>query len=255
MRNKVKQALKKGKVAVGSWLQIANITIAEIMAKSGFDWVAVDMEHSSIDLKDLEPIMAILAANGTAPLVRLPYNAPMLAKRIMDVGAYGIIVPSVNTAAEAETAVRSIKYPPLGTRGVGLYRAQEFGSTFKDYFDTNNDESLVIVQIETKEGVANIEKIVKVKGLDGVFIGPYDLSCSLGVPGELEHPLVKKAQEKVKLAAKKAGVALGTHVVHPSLPDLQKRLKQGYQLVAYSTDAILMNHYFREAVAVSKNYE
>ena len=253
MKPNLKDKIKQGKVVLGSWLQIANITIAEIMAKSGLEWVAVDMEHSSIDLKDIEPLVSVMAANGCAPLVRLPYNYPMLAKRIMDVGACGIIVPVVDSAEDAAKAVSSIKYPPLGTRGVGLYRAQEFGSTFKDYFKNNNDDSLVIVQIEQKEGVDNIEEIVKVPGVDGVFIGPYDLSCSMGVPGELEHPLVLEAREKVEKAAKKAGLALGIHVVHPSLADLRAKLDKGYQFVAYSTDAILLNHYFREAVGAVKS--
>lgn len=253
MKNILKKKIKSGDKCIGSWLQISNQTVAEILAKSGLDWLAIDMEHSSIGINELEPLIQTIFANDCVPLVRLPENDPMLAKRIMDIGACGIIVPMVNNKQEAEKAVKSIKYPPMGSRGVGLYRAQEFGNSFEQYFKKNNSESLVIVQIESKEGVENIEEIVSVKGLDGVFIGPYDLSCSLGVAGQLDHELVNKARERVARVVKKAGLVIGTHVVHPSSEELKIRIKEGYKFIAYSTDAILLNHYFRELVNKIKN--
>jgi len=246
MKNSVKAKLKKGEATFGSWMQLAHPAIAEIMVKAGCEWVALDMEHSSITLSDAGVLLQVIEAHGAVPLVRLPENDPMLAKRLMDCGAYGIIVPMVNTKEDAERAVAGVKYPPMGTRGVGLYRAQEFGSSFDAYFKTANKESLVIVQIEHKDGVENIDEIVSVPGVDGVFIGPYDLSCSLGIPGEINHPLVEAARKKVVAAAKKAGVALGSHVVPLNPAEMKKRRKEGYTFLAYTTDAIALNTVFRE---------
>jgi len=248
MKNLVKEKLKKGKVSIGSWIQLGNPTIAEIMAKSGFDWLAIDMEHSSICLHEIEPLIQIIEVNSVVPLVRLSSNDPILTKRIMDIGAYGIIVPMVNSREEAEKAVKSIKYSPEGTRGVGLYRAQDFGSSFEEYRNTANQESLVIVQIEHKDGVDNIEEIIEASGVDGVFIGPYDLSCSLGVSGQLEHPLVEKACQRVIQAVKKSGLALGIHVVSPSIEEVRQRQQEGYNFIAYSTDAIILDRHCRDFI-------
>jgi len=245
MQNIVKQKIRRGELTIGSWICLAHPTIAEIIAKSGPDWIVIDMEHTTITVADIEPLIQVIEANGVVPLVRLPDNDPILAKKVMDIGAYGVIVPMVNTVEEAQKAVASIKYPPQGIRGVGLYRAQEFGSSFDEYKDTANDQSIVIVQIEHKDGVENIEGITKVEGVDGVFIGPYDLSCSLGVSGELDHPLVQEARDKVVAQAKKAKIALGTHVVHPDIAEVKSRIKQGYDFISYSTDAIMLNKNFR----------
>jgi len=248
MKNFVKEKIKKGEKTIGSWLCLAHPSIAEIMAKAGFDWIVIDMEHTTITVADIEPLIQVIEANGVAPLVRLPSNDPILAKRVMDIGAYGIVVPNINSKEEAEKAVRSIKYPPQGMRGVGLYRAQEFGSTFDKYISSVNDQSIVIVQIESKEGVENLEEIVKVGGVDGVFIGPYDLSCSLGVPGQLDHDLVIEARQKVVDITKKSGKALGIHVVPPVVDEVNKRVEEGYNFIAYSTDAIVLNTHFGEAM-------
>jgi len=245
--NPVKQKLKEGRITFGSWITLAHTAIAEIMAKSGFEWLAIDMEHSVIGIQDVEPLIQVIEASGCVPLVRLSSNDPVLTKRVMDAGAYGVIVPMVNTRDDAERAVRSVKYPPEGERGVGLYRAQGFGVSFEQYKDSINQESLVIVQIEHKDAVENIHSILSVKGVDGLIIGPYDISGSLGVMGELDHPLVKQAREKVLSAAKAAKVAAGIHVVHPSLDEVKNRLNEGFRLIAFSTDAILLNSQCREA--------
>jgi 2-dehydro-3-deoxyglucarate aldolase len=246
MKNEVKHKLGRGEVSVGSWLQLSHFTVAEIMAKQGFDWLAIDMEHSAIGVQDIEPLIQVIEAYGCVPLVRLWGNDPVLTKRAMDAGAGGVIVPMVNTRQEAEKAVASVKYPPEGNRGVGLYRAQGFGDTFKEYQKTVNQESLVIVQIEHRLAVENINDILSVPGIDGVMIGPYDISGSLGVIGELDHPEVKEAQSKVLAAAKAAKKAAGIHVVEPSPADVKERVKEGFTFIAYSTDAILLNSKCRE---------
>jgi len=252
MKNLVKKKFKKRKLSVGSWLSLANTTIAEIMAKSGFDWIAIDMEHSVIGIQNIESLCQVIEANGSVPLVRLSSNDSVLAQRVMDAGAYGIIVPKVNTKKDAIKAVQSIKYPPEGMRGVGLYRAQEFGSKFEKYKDVVNQESLVVVQVENIKAVENIEEILSVKGIDGLFIGPYDLSCSLGVPGKLDHPSVRKARNKFINAARERGVIAGIHVVYPSLKELKRRIEEGYKFIAYSTDAIVLNDHFRKIMSQLK---
>jgi len=247
MINKVKQKLGRGEVSFGSWLTLSHTAIAEIMSKSGFEWLAIDMEHSVIGIQDIEPLIQVIEASECVPLVRLWSNDPVLAKRVMDAGAYGVIVPMVNSRKDAERAVSSVKYPPDGQRGVGLYRAQGFGVKFEEYKNSINQESLVIVQIEHKQAVENISEIVSAPGVDGVMIGPYDISGSLGVTGELDHPLVMQAREKVLSAAKAANKAAGIHVVHPSLAAVQDRVKEGFTFIAYSTDAILLSSKCREA--------
>jgi len=249
MKNPIKTALKSKKVTIGSWLTLAHTAVAEIMAKSGFEWLAIDMEHSVIGIQDVEPLVQVIEASGCVPLVRLWSNDPVLAKRVMDAGAYGVIVPMVNSGKDAEKAVSSVKYPPDGERGVGLYRAQGFGVKFEEYKNSINQESLVIVQIEHKQAVENIAEITSVTGIDGVMIGPYDISGSLGVTGELDHPSVKQAQEKVLAAAKRANIAAGIHVVHPSLEQVKNRVNEGFRFIAYSTDAILLNSQCREATS------
>ena len=248
MINPIKQKLSKGELSLGSWITLAHTTIAEIMAKSGFEWLAIDMEHSVIGIQDIEPLIQVIEASGSVPLVRLWSNDPVLAKRVMDAGAYGVIVPMVNSAKDAEKAVKSVKYPPSGERGVGLYRAQGFGIEFEEYWNSINQESLVIVQIEHKQAVENIGEIVSVTGVDGVMIGPYDISSSFGVTGELDHPLVKQAQEKVLSAAKDANIAVGIHVVYTSLEEVKNKVNEGFRFIAYSTDAILLNSKCREAI-------
>jgi len=254
MKNLVKQKLKNGKVSLGSWLTLSHGAIAEIMAESGFDWLAIDMEHSAIGIEDVEPLIRAIEASGCVPLVRLTSNDPTLAKRVMDAGSYGVIVPMVNTPDEAAKAVRSVKYPPEGARSVGLYRAQGWGEKFDDYKDTVNKESLVIVQIEHREAVENIDGILAVPGIDGVMIGPYDISGSLGVTGELNHPLVRQARQKVLAAARAAGKAAGIHVVPPIVSDVKDRVKEGFTFIAYSTDAIMLNAKCREATGELKSY-
>ncbi len=246
MQNSVKHKLARGEVSLGSWLSLAHTAVAEIMAKQGFDWLTIDMEHSAIGVQDIEPLIQVIEASGCVPLVRLWGNDPVLIKRAMDAGSGGVIVPMVNTREEAEKAVSAVKYPPEGTRGVGLYRAQGFGDTFEEYKNTVNQESLVIVQIEHRLAVENIDDILSVPGVDGVMIGPYDISGSLGVTGQLDHPKVKEAQVKVLAAAKAAKKAAGIHVVEPVPTDVKDRVKEGFTFIAYSTDAIILNTKCRE---------
>ena len=228
-------------VTIGSWITLAHPAIAEIMAKAGFDWLAVDMEHSVITIREAEELIRVIELYGVAPLVRLSANDPVQIKRVMDAGAHGVIVPMVNSVAEAEQAVSAVRYPPQGTRGVGLARAQGYGTSFVKYLDWVNKESVVIVQVEHIDAVNNLEAILAVEGVDGFIVGPYDLSGSLGVPGQFDHPLMKEAMQRIETVGTASGKAPGIHVIEPKSDELKNRIVQGYRFVAYSLDIRMLD--------------
>ena len=193
----LKEKIKGGKLTLGSWITIGNSAVAEILAKAGFDWLAIDMEHTAINVDQCADLIRVIDLCGVAPFVRVGANDSLLIKQAMDAGAHGVIVPMVNSKEEAERAVESVKYPPVGKRGVGLARAQGYGTTFNEYKDWAANESIVIVQIEHIDAVNNLEEIFSVEGVDAFIVGPYDLSGSLGVPGDFEDKKVEEALDKI----------------------------------------------------------
>ncbi len=253
MQNNLKVKLKKNEVTIGSWITLGNTSIAEIMAKAGFDWLTVDMEHSAITLQEAQELIQVIELAGVTPLVRVGENNPNLIKRVMDAGAHGVIVPMVNTQEDAIRAVKAVKYPPLGTRGVGLARAQGYGMDFERYKDWINENSIVIVQIEQIEAVKNIEKILKVKGVDGFIVGPYDLSGSIGKPGEFESPELKEVLGKVMAVSKRLKTISGFHVVPPDYKQVKEKIRQGYRFIAYSLDTLFLGDHIYKDLSAIKN--
>ncbi len=251
-KNPLKLKLKRNEQTLGCWVTLAHPLIPEILAPAGFDWLCVDMEHSSIDLGDLLPLIISIEANGMVPLVRVGENNPNVIKRVMDAGAYGVIVPNVNTPEEAKAAVSAVKYPPAGTRGVGLYRAQGFGRKFEDYKKWLAKDSVVIVQIEHINAVNCVEEIFSVPGIDGFLIGPYDLSGSMGMPGALTHPKVEKAVARVMAAARKYKIPAGYHSVAADPRVARQRIKQGFRFLGFSLDSIFLGTAAVNAVAELK---
>jgi len=245
---RLKQKLHNKKVTIGSWITLAHPAIAEIMAKAGFDWLAVDMEHSVITIREAEELIRVIDLCGVVPLVRLSSNNPVQIKRVMDAGAHGVIVPMVNSVAEAEQAVAAVRYPPEGRRGVGLARAQGYGSVFESYLEWVNKNAVVIVQVEHIDAVNNLDEILSVDGVDGFIVGPYDLSGSLGAPGEFGHPLMKKAMGRIISVGSASGKALGIHVIEPKPDELKSRIEQGYRFVAYSVDIRMLDCACRRAL-------
>ena len=252
---KIKQILKEGGVSIGSWMSMAHVSIAEILASSGFDWVVIETEHTAIDVSEVLRLLIAIEGRGAVPLVRLAWVDPIQAKAVMDSGAAGVIVPMVNSKADAELAVKSIKYPPLGFRGVGLARAQGYGVTFKEYMAAANQDSLLILQIEHIDAVQNIEEILSAPGIDGTFIGPYDLSSSMGLAGQLNHPEVQAAQQRVLEATKAHGLAPGIHLVHPdtAAEDLRRCVGLGYRFIALGTDILFLGDSCRAMHRVARN--
>jgi 2-dehydro-3-deoxyglucarate aldolase len=245
----IRDRLRNEVVSIGSWITLRDPAVAEIMAKAGFDWLAVDLEHTSLGLRDAIDLVRVIDLCGVAPLVRLSANDSVLIKRLMDGGAQGIIVPMVNTASEARMAVAACRYPPAGHRGVGLSRAQTFGETFDDYFAHNNERAVVIVQIEHQIAVRNVADILAVDGVDALLIGPYDLSASMDIPGQFDHPKLKENVARVIEAAQRVGKPAGFHAVSSDIAPSKAHLASGVRLLAYSVDMVVLNETFRVGLA------
>ena len=244
----LKARLKKGDPCIGSWISLAHPAIAEIMAKAGFHWLAVDLEHSVITIREAEELIRTINLCGVTPLVRLTSNHPDQIKRVMDAGSHGVIVPMVNNREQAEKAVQAIRYPPFGTRGVGLARAQGYGSSFAKYQAWQAENAIVIVQIEHIEAVANLREILSVEGVNGFIVGPYDLTGSLGLPGQFDAPEYLQAMETIRTIARETGVPGGIHVVEPDTEALKRRIQEGYRFLAYSVDIRMLDHACRQGI-------
>lgn len=244
----LKQRTINKELTVGSWITLAHPAIAEIMARAGFDWLVVDLEHSVITIREAEELIRVIDLCGVAPLVRLAANDPVQIKRVMDAGAHGVIVPMVNSAEEARRAVEAVRYPPDGRRGVGLARAQGYGANFDQYKEWVNKASIVIVQVEHIKAVENLGAIMSVEGVDGFIVGPYDLSGSLGIPGQFEHPLMIDAMGRIHAFAKTSAKVSGYHVVEPVVEQLHKRVQEGYRFLAFSVDFRILDTCCRSSI-------
>ena len=238
--SRTKDKLHQGQPVLGGWTLTGHPAVAEIMAAEGFDFLVADMEHTPISVEAFYHIA--LAAKGTDcdVLARLPSCDAVLAKQVLDLGAAGIIVPSVNTPAEAAQSVAMAKFPPAGIRGASLCRATGFGSRFSEYFQAHNDEVLVVVMLEHITAVQNADAILATPGLDAVLIGPYDLSASMGLAGQLQHPDVLAAQETILDACRRRQVAAGIHVVPVDAGEVRRRIQQGFRFIACGIDTLFV---------------
>ena len=241
MKNKLREALLDRKLSLGAWMQIGHPACAEIFARAGFDWACVDLEHGAIDLETMANIFRTLDGFDCVPVARLPLNDPVWIHRTLDAGARGMIIPMVKTAAEAEAAIRESKYPPRGVRGYGYSRANMHGMDFAEYIASANDEIAMIMQIEHKDAIANIDSILEVPGVDGVFIGPLDLSGSMGITGQLDHPQMVAALDKYRAACRSHRMAAGTHIVRPNEQNIRKAIDDGYTLIALGLDNVFLD--------------
>lgn len=245
----LKHRLRAGALTVGSWITLGHPAIAEILAKAGFDWLVVDLEHSVITIREAEELIRVIELCGATPLVRLSSQDPVQIKRVMDAGAHGVIVPMVNSKADAERAVEAVYYPPRGRRGVGLARAQGYGTQLEAYCARLEREAVVIVQIEHIEAVRRLRQILSVRGVDGYLIGPQDIAGSLGVLGQLSHPKVQRAMRRIRQVAGRMRVPGGVHVIPPDPSELTQRVKEGFTFVAYSLDILLLQTACRQGLA------
>jgi len=248
----LKEKLRQKKVTLGSWITIGHSSIAEILALAGYDWLVVDLEHSTISIEQAGELIRVIDLSGVAPLVRLTSNHADQIKRVMDAGAHGIVVPMVNSVDDAIKAVAATRYAPQGIRGVGLARAQKFGAGFSDYLQWQKDGPVVIVQIEHKDAIEHLEAIFSVPGVDGFMIGPYDLSCSMGMPGEFERAEFKAVMNQILVTGLRMNFPAGLHVVEPDPVRLRQVIAEGYRFIAYSVDIRMFDVAARVGVTISQ---
>jgi 2-keto-3-deoxy-L-rhamnonate aldolase RhmA len=236
------------KTLIGSWITLNHPSVAEIMADAGFDWLCIDMEHSVTDYYEAQQLITAIQGRGIKAYVRVGENNTRIIKRILDAGADGIIVPSVNSMNDAIRAVEAVKYPPMGKRGVGLARAQAYGFGFENYRDYKAKEIKLIVQIEHINAIRELEDIINVDGVDGTFIGPYDLSGSMGKPGQYNDQDVKDALKDYETIANKYNKLIGFHVIQPDFNLVKEKINNGYNFIAFSLDTIFLGTMVREQV-------
>ena len=237
----LKSKLSQGELTIGSWITLGHPAIAEIMAAAGFDWLVLDMEHSVLELSEIQTLIQVLDGQQCPAIVRLTSNHPDQIKRVMDAGATGVMVPMVKSAADAKAAVQSVYYPPRGQRGVGLARAQGYGARFQQYRGWLEDNAVIVAMIEHVDAVKAIDEILAVDGIDAYIIGPYDLSGSMGRPGELDHPAVQSAIAQVLEAGQRSGKPGGIHVIEPDQDELQRRIAAGFNFLGYGLDIRILD--------------
>jgi 2-dehydro-3-deoxyglucarate aldolase len=238
--------MNKKATTIGSWITLNHPSIAEIMADAGFDWLCIDMEHSVTDYFEMQQLIMAIQGKGVKAFVRVGENNIRIIKRALDAGADGIIVPSVSSVEDALKAVQAVNYPPVGKRGVGLARAQGYGFNFESYRDGKAKNITLIAQIEHIDAIKNLDAIIQLDGIHGTFIGPYDLSGSLGKPGQYDDADVKNALLQYETIAAKYDKLVGFHVVPPDYTLVEEKQKKGYNFISFSFDAFFLGHMMRD---------
>lgn len=223
---------------LGTIYSAGSIPIAEIISHAGFDWVMIDMEHSAISLNEVQDSMAVFGET-MMKVVRVPGNDEIWIKRVLDTGCDGILVPMVNSKEEAEKVIMSSKYPPQGRRSTGLSRAHGYGRTFNKHLKDANESIHIMIQIEHVEGIRNLDSILKVKGIDSIFIGPYDLSASMGLTGQVTHPDVLASIDLIKGKCVEAGLPYGIYGGNPEV--LTREIEDGCKFILCGVDLALFN--------------
>ena len=248
--NSVRARLRKGESCVGTWLTLADPVAAQMMAHSGLDWLTVELEHSHLTFEHAAQCCAIVAASGCVPLVRVPINSTENIKRVLDTGAWGVVVPMVNSRAEAQAVVNAARYRPLGQRSIGgQLPPLNFATDPATYFARANEEILVVVMAEHVDAIDRIDEILSVPGIDVVFVGPNDLHASYGAAPAFESdlPAFNTALARVLASAKAHGVVPGIHVANAA--QARRRMAEGWRFVAISSEAGLMMAHTREITA------
>ena len=248
--NDFRKRLKSGEKLIGTMVTLPTPSTAEILADIGFDWLFIDGEHGPLEIPGIQAILQAIG-NKSAGIVRVPAEDEAMIKRVLDVGAAGVIVPQVNSAEQAANVVRYSRYAPEGSRGVGLARAHGYGFNFQEYVENANDLISVIVQAEHVDAVDNIESITQVAGIDAVLLGPYDLSASLGKMGQVNDPVVVAAIDKVTSACHAANIPLGYFGV--SADAVRPYMDRGYSLVVGGVDTLFLNQAAHDMVHQLKN--
>lgn len=246
MKESFRTRLKRGDLLAGTLVSLPAPEVAEILAEAGFDWLFIDMEHSQLDPPAAQVILQAVDYR-IACVLRVALNDEIWIKKALDTGASGVMVPQVNSAEDARRAVRFCKYPPKGSRSVGLFRAQGYGARLTEYLAEANQGTAVIVQVEHIQAVGNVEAIIAVEGVDAVLVGPYDLSASMDHMGQVEHPEVQAAIQRVRQACQAQGMPLG--IFAATAERARAYIQQGYRLVAVSGDTLMLGAAARDLLS------
>ncbi len=245
--NRVKTLLREGKPTYGTWLSLGDLFATRVLARMGFDWLTLDLEHSPIDWQQASSIFALIAEAGCIPLARVPQGSHDYIKRVLDAGAFGIVVPMVDTVEQAQTAIRAAKYPPTGNRSLGgSMHAMNFDCTSTEYFQRANEEILVVLQTESPRGIENAESIYSLPGVDAIFVGPVDLRAQMRSPEgrEASDAEFENALLRIVDIGKKTGTPTGMHVMDPETA--LRRHQQGMQFLAVGSELRMMGERARQ---------
>lgn len=239
-RHKLKKQMEERKKVFAAWTSFGHPSISEVFSRIGVDFVGIDLEHSTISLEQAQQIISVCHSSGTLALPRIASHNMEMVKRVLDSGADGIIAPMVSHPSEVEKLIGWCKYPPLGQRSYGVARAQGYGFDFEEYTRSWNESSILIIQIESIQSVENAEELLNFGEVDGAMIGPYDISGSMGAPGQLDHPDVLEACKRVISACQRSGKPCGIHLVEPSLKSVQNAFSDGYTFVVLASDLFVL---------------
>ncbi len=248
--NAFRQALLDRRLTFGSWIQMAHGASAEILAHAGYQWLCVDCEHSDIHMAELVSLARAILPYGTPCLARVESCDTLAIRRALDMGVTGVFVPMVDTPQQAMQAMAAAKYPPQGVRGHAYHRGNQWGADFDGYARHANDQVAVVVMIESRLAVRNIDAIMAVEGVDAAFVGPYDMSGSYGCPGQTSSPAILEACGQVVAACRRAGKTAGLHVVIPTDASIRQAVDAGFTLIALGSDAIFMRQACSDTQAV-----
>ena len=250
--NPVRKALLDREITIGTWIQIGHPVSAEVLANAGYDWIAADMEHTDIGIETFTSLARAMYGRGPIPMARVRENDTLAIRQVLDAGAMGVIVPLVNSPEEAEQAVAAAKYAPRGVRGFSFVRANNYGEDFDDYVRCANDDIAVVVMIESKDAVENIDRILEVEGVDGTFLGPYDMSGSYGVPGQTSHPDVVDACRRVVEACGRHSKSAGLHVLELSPEAIETAIADGFTFIGLGIDTVFLQQASKAAIEAAR---
>lgn len=243
----IRKRVLNGEIVAGVYLNLGSSLTAEMAGLAGFDWVLIDLEHGSGDYDKMMHQLQAVEGTSAAPIIRIAWNEPTRFKRVLDAGASGVMVPFVSTVDEAKLAVASMQYPPQGIRGAAkLNRAAGFAQNFEQYFSTANEKLLTVLLIETAEAIKNIDDLAAVDGVDALYVGPLDLSISMGIPNQSDHPDLQAALDKVAAAARKSGKAAGT-MSNPKMSP-EQLVERGFTFLAIGSDGGLVANGMKKLV-------
>lgn len=240
MANKIRKKIQEGLPTIGTWMQLPTSSVAEILGNSGYDWVAVDLEHGHFSNAHLPDIFRAIELGGSIPFARVAQTKTKDIKQVLDAGAQGIIFPMIETGEQLRDAISKSFYPPKGVRGIGFSRTNLYGKKIEQYLKGRSENVFIVAQIEHERAVANLDEILSVKGLDAIMVGPYDLSGSMNITGKFNDPKFNNAMETIFSKTKKHKIPMGVHVVQPDEASLKMKISEGYQFIAYGIDAVFL---------------